>query len=75
MNELLGLIASSLRLDQQVVTQELSMQHCDRWDSLSHMNLITNLEQKYNLQFSMDEIIQMTSVESIMKLMHGKGAL
>ncbi len=72
MSELNQMIAKCLRLDLAQVTPQLTMQNCERWDSLSHMNLITQLEQHYSVQFSMDEMIQMTSLQNIAELLQTK---
>ena len=65
MSDITRIIAHCLRLNVDQVTPTLTMQEVDSWDSLSHMSLITQLEQHFSIQFTMDEIIQMTSSRKI----------
>ena len=37
----------------------------DEWDSLTHMDLITTLENELNIEFSMDEIMIMRDIKSV----------
>ena len=39
------------------------------WDSLGHMNLITSLEQEFNIALSDDDVSQMISVELILDIL------
>ena len=47
---------------------ELSMQksQISEWDSIFHLNLIVDLESKYNLSFTIEEIENLDSVKKIM---------
>lgn len=44
-----------------------------RWDSLGHMELVTNLEETFNVQFEVDEISEMTSGLKVVELLQAKG--
>ncbi len=37
----------------------------DNWDSIGHLNLITALEESFEIYFEEDEIIQMLSFELV----------
>jgi acyl carrier protein len=44
-----------------------------RWDSLGHMELVTNLEETFNVQFEVDEISEMSSGRKVVELLQAKG--
>ena len=39
----------------------------NNWDSIAHLNLILNIEKKYKLRFTIDEITKMNSVKKIIE--------
>ncbi len=49
----------------------------DEWDSLTHMNLVSALEEEFGISLSVDDISEMDSVmrvlETVKKLQNGKG--
>jgi acyl carrier protein len=42
------------------------------WDSINHLNLIIELEDAFNITFSVDEIQDMNSFEKILQLINQK---
>ena len=42
------------------------------WDSLNQMNLIVALEDEFNVRFEDDEIVELTSFESIENYLKSK---
>jgi len=42
-----------------------AMNSISEWDSLKHVQLIAELEEKLNIQFDYEDIITMTSIEKI----------
>lgn len=59
-------------LKEEEIKDELTMQDIERWDSLTHMDLITSLETGLDIRFSMDEIMAMTDVKSIKTIVSQK---
>lgn len=45
-----------LNNQQLVVSDELTADQVEGWDSLTHMVIITELEKKFNIRFRFDEI-------------------
>ena len=58
--------------DDFVITDELSIDDIDEWDSLTSMELNTQLEKEFNIKFSFDEIVEMDHVGAIKKIVRGK---
>jgi acyl carrier protein len=44
-----------------------------KWDSVGHMNLVARIEGEFGVQFEVDEIMEMSSVEKIMEILQSKG--
>lgn len=43
------------------------------WDSLGHLNLLTELEEKFNITFDMDETMSIQSISDLKKTLEDKG--
>ena len=68
-------IAEVLRVPESEITDELTMENIEAWDSLKHMDLIVSLEQNFNTELTFDEIIIMTSVAAIRQVLYHKGII
>ena len=51
---------------------DLKMGDIEQWDSLANMNFLMELENQYNVRFSMDEMSQLTSIANITKALSKK---
>jgi acyl carrier protein len=40
----------------------------DEWDSLAHINIVTQIEGDFNIKFTLDEIEEFYSVKNILNL-------
>ncbi|MES2774858.1 MAG: acyl carrier protein [Bacteroidota bacterium] len=60
--KLVHAFADALMIEKEQVTDELKYQSIPNWDSISHMILITNLEDAYKISLSTDDVIGMSSV-------------
>lgn len=56
------------------VTDQVSPDTVDDWDSLSHLRLITALEEAFSLKFENAEIMDMTTVGAIRDIVERKVA-
>lgn len=54
-------------------TDELSMDNLKKWDSLSQLTLIIEIETEFELELSIVEAIQMTCVKEIKRVLAEKG--
>jgi acyl carrier protein len=64
-----------LRLPLTAVRDDLAMKDVDAWDSLIHMELIAAVESTFGLQLTFDEIVAMTTVGEIKRVLTEKDAL
>jgi len=68
------LIASTLHISAEGITDQLTMSEVETWDSLQHMNLIASLEQAFGVEFTFEEIVSMQSVAEIKRVLKDKGS-
>ncbi len=70
MNEtIVELLADATGIATADISPELARDDDDRWDSLSHLRLITALEESFSARFTMDEIEGIQTVSDIEKLL------
>ena len=62
-------IAESLDLDEDQLPDEPSQDTVARWSSLGHLVLVLNLEERFGVSFSMDEMVALTSARRIVELL------
>jgi acyl carrier protein len=74
MNEKLTAVLSKIfEMPVAQIKPELSNKDISKWDSLTHMDLITSLEENFKVEFDFDEIVSMTSVAQIESVLKTKG--
>lgn len=59
------ILATILEIDQADVNNDTNPDTVSSWDSLRHMKLVFAIEDEYDVQFSDDQIIQLTDVGKI----------
>lgn len=60
-----ALIASTLDIPAEQVTEESDMTTIPKWDSLGHINLVLAIEEAYGVVIDEDAIVELTSVRAI----------
>jgi acyl carrier protein len=55
-----------------VITERSSGKNVDGWDSLSHINLISVIEQEFKIRFALGELEQLKDVGEMVALMKKK---
>ena len=59
------LIVKQFKLKKSQLQKNLSADNIDKWDSLGHLSLITNIEKKLEISFSQEEIVKMLNEKEI----------
>lgn len=54
--------AQSLRIDLTRITDELTFNTIEEWDSVAHMALVTEIETVFDVMLDTDEILDLSSV-------------
>lgn len=63
--QLRALITDVFGTDLTDVGEDVDFRDLDGWDSLTHMTLITTMEDEWEIEFTGDEIAEMTSLATI----------
>ncbi len=48
------------------VSDDISQQNCENWDSLRHLNLIVELEDEFGVSFEPEDIAEMKDLNSVL---------
>ena len=72
LQELQPLFRDILDQPKLVLTRESNAANVDDWDSLAHINLVTAIEKKYNIEFKLGELQQLKNVGDMIDLMQTK---
>jgi len=59
-------------LETEDISLNTSQENCDNWNSLRHLNLVSELEDAFNMEFEPEEIADMHSVNSIIDIVQKK---
>jgi acyl carrier protein len=65
--------AAALNIPVESVTEELAYQGIPEWDSISHMVLISQLEEDFGVSIATDDVIDMSSVAKAMDILGKQG--
>ncbi len=72
-DEIATVFRTAMRLDESFVVEErMGFDDIPGWDSVGHMNLITELESRFGVALEMDEIVALDSVAAVRKVVAGK---
>jgi acyl carrier protein len=75
MNErLLRVVSDVLGLPRETVTAQTAMADVPAWDSMMHLNLCLAVESEFGVNFTPEEMVEMTSVERIAAALAQRGA-
>lgn len=67
LSNVIKIAAESLGVRESDINENTLMEEMEEWDSLTHMELIANLESEYNIEFTVDEIMEMVSIKKIVQ--------
>ena len=59
-------------LETEDISLITSQENCENWNSLRHLNLVSELEDAFNMEFEPEEIADMHSVNSIIEILRKK---
>jgi acyl carrier protein len=54
------------------INTETKLSDIKGWDSLSHINIIEEIESKFNVNFSVGEIVTLNTISDLIKLIQSK---
>ena len=74
--EILGsvtnIIIDTFDIEGTAITSETSAEDIDEWDSLSHIELITNIESHFKVRFALGELQDLKNIGDMVDLIASK---
>ncbi len=70
--EIKNIMSIVFDIEESKITEDITMDELDQWDSLKHINLIMALEREYQVVFDEDEIVEMLSFQKIEEMLKSK---
>ena len=59
------IIARVLNVDPALITNELSSGDIPQWDSVGNLAIISTIEQELDVEFPLEDLFDLTSVQAI----------
>jgi acyl carrier protein len=59
-------------LETEDISLNTSQENCENWNSLRQLNLVSELEDEFDVEFEPEEIAEMKSVEMVLKILQSK---
>lgn len=72
LENVIKIVAESLGIRESEIDESTVKEQVETWDSLTHMELIANLESEYQTEFTVDEIMEMISVKKIVEMVEAR---
>ncbi len=66
-------ISAILGVPEDQITDDLSSETVDTWDSLNHINLISAIEQEFGVTLATDDLADSQSVRKLKALLADRG--
>ncbi len=70
--ELRPIFLDVFSMDEIEITEDLNADMVDRWDSLTHLTLISKVEESFQIKFKLKELIAMKNVGDMIGLIETK---
>jgi len=62
------IMSQVFEMDEAEITADTSQKNCDRWDSLHHLTLASELEDEYGIELEPEEIAEMTDFRKVVAM-------
>lgn len=64
------ILADILDLDDDRISEDLTPETAENWDSMNHLRLVTAIEQEFSISLSMNDIQSIQNVSKLRELVH-----
>ena len=71
-NRIINIMSAVFEIPADEINEESSPDTIKSWDSLKHINLVVALEEEFGVQFSDNEIIDLSNYPLIVSTLKGK---
>ena len=69
---MVNIFKEALELEDYEVQLDSEFENVPGWDSLGHMRIITEIEEKLNLEFDIDEIVGVDTIQKLIEMTKNK---
>lgn len=69
------IMAATLELPEDAITETSDMSDITKWDSLGHVNIMVALEQAFDLYMDVEDFAELDSVPAILQYLENEGAV
>ena len=69
-NQVLEIMRSVFGIEE--ITADVSQKNCERWDSLRHLTLASELEDAFEIELEPEEIAEMTDFSRVIAMINSK---
>tara|TARA_X000000368_G_C23052462_1_gene722123 strand:- start:1563 stop:1787 length:225 start_codon:yes stop_codon:yes gene_type:complete len=66
-------ISDIFGIESKELTLESAPGDFPEWDSLGHLNLLSSLEEEFNISFDMDETMSIQTIKDLKEILAKKG--
>jgi acyl carrier protein len=66
------IVVSVLKHENFEMRDDLTAADVDGWDSLTHMNIITEIEESFNTKFKLKELNKLKNMGTLIELIQSK---
>ena len=73
MKRLKQILSKVLEIDEDQITEETSPDNVETWDSFNGLMLVSELENVFNVKFTMDEVTAVKCVKDIKEALKKHG--
>ena len=68
-----GIFSECFSIPVEAVHDDIKYQEIEKWDSLNHLRFTARLEEVYDIELEMDDIVDMSSVKKIKEILQNYG--
>ena len=65
--KIIDLITSILQVPEGTITEDTRMEDVEQWDSLAHVMIIGELEEKLGISIPLEEAVELSGVREILE--------
>lgn len=67
--QLKDIMATTLQVSPQIITETVTMDDIEEWDSLGHVHIMVALEQAFDLYMDVEDFAELQSVPAILEFL------
>jgi acyl carrier protein len=72
-NRLKQVLADIFKIDAQSINEDTSVDNVEKWDSLTHLNLVLALEDAFNITFTEEQTVEILNYPLIKLVLQERG--